>query len=1764
PVIRHIQPAAVRRGNTLARVRDDPETYYAAELRTERLDEIQAYLWLAGLPRGARALHRQQLLGREILITEDPNEHLVWHETRIFVKPLPTFLFSLDCWTQEICKTKQLYEAACGFLLSYAWLVRHESDLRVAHEKALLPDGIDWVAWTALMDDFLPHIDLRSLRGISSRFQYGELRLSRLNKIYRLTRFRGRDFVRGYMTASTWYQDFFARNFAWLLAVFAVVSVALSAMQVVVTAARGGQAFEDASYGFAVASLFMAAGTALVVLLLWGTLFGARRSRGWTQNTIRRIAEGRNADLRDLYVHHSWDSGCRSYHDVFVDESGYDKLSHAISLQLRFNNESSIFVVPGSAIIDWIEDELRADMIPEWKRNPDVLQRLVKLLYSKQLKAEYSPQFNIADKDAHILTIIILEQYKIIIWCALPATQLLAYAIFQALDIDSGLYTADATTLDRADIVNAYNFTPGKCMAFIGSGYCGSDGINLQHGGYHMVELDLAPSDSLQNRIVHATLNKALPGVTAGLSVNVTVVKSKSISSNDDVEVQLENQCLKPHFFRPLWLPKVNFQGSLQGHALGAPYMRSGDILQPYSPFAFVQPTPCTTIIMEGRLDYRIDEELWGEELDFGNKEHLTPPALTGYSILDKEVEKLTDQEREWYFPGSPSQPSASQPDIASPVPEEAPLPPSPIPPKRQERKTPEMEEVSRYVVPKVQHPPTQTRDRPPSEDWYQNQDRNQNPPTQNRSGPPPADRYRSSFPTRNLSPLPADTRFGPPPPPAPGRYAPPPADDRFLPPSQGRFPQQDYRPPQQPFNIPTRLLTDLMEVYNNDDKKYGGEEYDILERKLQIFYDYCFKIGLQPDQYQIAFSTMLKGRAEEFYFAHIAGRFYDFPTIVKMTKAHFETEETKQKYLTEWRRTTLSRAIAENPGKNRLECLEIVIDKLQQVQPGLAEGYQGDSVLRDQVLNSCQGIPECQFALFQPSPTFQGLCAGLRSAISMTMQQHMPAYTTDSSANSYTNLYTDPKKDGDPSQFWVDRVYGEGTHKGKEEPAYGGNTRGGRTHQDHSHRGGMRGGRFDKGRQSDQRCYVCHKCGCYLRVLEVLFVLNKWNRFDHRFLLTCEYIPNQKFQPDHAQFTAITLEEAPHTTFLTELGSIDGRKLVSIRNDQAAYHALTKDDKFQQTKVQDSSTFTFDRYSSDKFQGIMPDSRAAGISSAGEPQSLALQKENPNIKLDVSSSGANRSKFGKGTAIAKGTVQVPTPLGEITFHVVPTNTPFLMCLQDMDALGARFDNLRNLLVQGDKIIPVTRTWGHPWMLLNNREEMLAWSHRFGPLSVQRFIQVLERSGHDTNFEAIKKLTELCHQRQMHGKSPGKFKFTLKDDVDFNHSTAVEAYRQYLESVLLYGSNTPFLQIGSNLSGNTIPTFQNQRLQDRPLINDSLRYPFRPAILKRKVLNLEEITTTNQIAIIIVVKPSLLEPKIYPARSMAPTTQAGPGLRIIAIAVNQAIPTLILSRITKTTNDDGKENKVIATRLVHAMMLIPFEYLAETYGEASVLAVLPIAIAGDALNWFDSLDHVIRRAINVSLDEWKDQLRARFQANALEEADSLRHPFADDTNLPKALYQQSNATTILTRYHKQCLSSKSQSFLAITAYWIANNWEWKEVLIGFEHITGSHSGASMAKIVKNALDFHKLTQRLHCITTDGASNNGTIVGSTSLWLMNKTRITWSMIEFMAILLLVFISIYWLSQPQTSDLEFESDHVHEPDPLASQCELQTLPCLPEPW
>lgn len=73
-------------------------------------------------------------------------------------------------------------------------------------------------------------------------------------------------------------------------------------------------------------------------------------------------------------------------------------------------------------------------------------------------------------------------------------------------------------------------------------------------------------------------------------------------------------------------------------------------------------------------------------------------------------------------------------------------------------------------------------------------------------------------------------------------------------------------------------------------------------------------------------------------------------------------------------------------------------------------------------------------------------------------------------------------------------------------------------------------------------------------------------------------------------------------------------------------------------------------------------------------------------------------------------------------------------------------------------------------------ESQLRQLHRrFGHPSARRLIVLLRKAGlDDFNPQIIKHLTKICHHCQMNSKAPGRFKFTINDDIDFNYEIFVD------------------------------------------------------------------------------------------------------------------------------------------------------------------------------------------------------------------------------------------------------------------------------------------------------------------------------------------------------------------------------------------------------
>ena len=134
-----------------------------------------------------------------------------------------------------------------------------------------------------------------------------------------------------------------------------------------------------------------------------------------------------------------------------------------------------------------------------------------------------------------------------------------------------------------------------------------------------------------------------------------------------------------------------------------------------------------------------------------------------------------------------------------------------------------------------------------------------------------------------------------------------------------------------------------------------------------------------------------------------------------------------------------------------------------------------------------------------------------------------------------------------------------------------------------------------------------------------------------------------------------------------------------------------------------DSFTYiTSLRYPTSTFYSVVIDTGTSRWSTAGYEQYLAYEKTHSE-RIDTSRAGMARIQFGIGSTSSIGSVTIKTPIGVfiggIGFHVLETDTPFLLCIDDMDALGVYYNNVDNMLVTPKGTFSVIQHFGHPFML---------------------------------------------------------------------------------------------------------------------------------------------------------------------------------------------------------------------------------------------------------------------------------------------------------------------------------------------------------------------------------------------------------------------------------------------------------------------------------
>ena len=595
--------------------------------------------------------------------------------------------------------------------------------------------------------------------------------------------------------------------------------------------------------------------------------------------------------------------------------------------------------------------------------------------------------------------------------------------------------------------------------------------------------------------------------------------------------------------------------------------------------------------------------------------------------------------------------------------------------------------------------------------------------------------------------------------------------------------------------------------------RKYTGDVYDLLDDKIKIFFGLCWRLDIQEEQFHAVFPAILTGRAETFY-TQVVERDDTFADAYTVIKNHFDHDVHHRHYYTDWTSTTFARTRTENPDKGLQEVLQILLDKLQLCQRALGKNFEGEDALRTTVINACRGVPELEMALFKPAPICEGLFSDLRSSI----ETHLARRHTAQMMMGSETVTED--------QYYLDRRYNR-IGGGRGGPRGAGGIGGGFRGDQRGSRGNHRVHGNYSGRTSTPRwkkkCFICQKEGCW----STNHTEEERKVMRAHFLSTCHFTGiqqpkdfavylaeyegsetsgqyNQGGWREHENFEADEEESNDaqydaHEQYLTAPYAENQFYKEQYLADQAFLHQISGDDIYGKgvPSTPASQFLIEDRYAQSVYQGILPDTGAANVSTVGKEQYLALTREDPTVKIDTSTAGRASIKFGKGSVTASiGTVQVNTEIGTIDFEVLEAPTPFLLCLADMDRLKVYFNNTTDELVQNGACIPVIRKWGHPWFHLNKREratvfltetELRRLHRRFGHPAVTRLAKLLKDAGHDDfEEETLEEITKFCHHCQLNGSAPRRFKFTLKDDRNFNYEILVD---------VMYLGNKPTLHV---------------------------------------------------------------------------------------------------------------------------------------------------------------------------------------------------------------------------------------------------------------------------------------------------------------------------------------------------------------------------------
>lgn len=173
------------------------------------------------------------------------------------------------------------------------------------------------------------------------------------------------------------------------------------------------------------------------------------------------------------------------------------------------------------------------------------------------------------------------------------------------------------------------------------------------------------------------------------------------------------------------------------------------------------------------------------------------------------------------------------------------------------------------------------------------------------------------------------------------------------------------------------------MKAYHREEGYYSGLPTENFYRNILLFNERSDQCGISKKEKPCVLSIMRKDRASKCQSDSPQNKGLMCNELVFPVRKCFITAKPTRAQIREWASTTFENSIKKNWGRKTTDWLQLLVNKLQDLQSSLPTAYKSEDILYNKTLNEVKDVEAYKLSHFKPADKVSGLIDNLHSAIS-------------------------------------------------------------------------------------------------------------------------------------------------------------------------------------------------------------------------------------------------------------------------------------------------------------------------------------------------------------------------------------------------------------------------------------------------------------------------------------------------------------------------------------------------------------------------------------------------------------------------------------------------------------------------------------------------------------------------------------------------------------------------------------------------------------